>query len=95
MRLWHNPHADAWRCFAAWRFILRSGKTAAGKGRFIGIDAGKRKRDAAFVTRSGKVKTDAYGDVEQVEKTDFAKGGATAEGLAKLYKKLPPADKTT
>jgi transposase len=63
------------------------------KGRYVGIDLGKRTWEMAIVTRTGKFKVNAQGDMEPEEKTAFFKGTTSAEGRVKLYGKLEAGDK--
>jgi hypothetical protein len=52
---------------------------AGEQGRYGGIDPGKRTRETAIITRTGKFKVTAQGDQEPEEKTVFFKGTAAAE----------------
>ncbi|MDR0637409.1 MAG: hypothetical protein LBG27_00645, partial [Spirochaetaceae bacterium] len=72
-------------------FIVRSGNTAVEKGRYAGIDLGKRTRETAVITRTGKA--DALGDLEPEEKRVFYQGKTPPEGRLKLYGKLKTGDK--
>jgi transposase len=63
------------------------------KGRYVGIDLGKRTWEMAIITRSGKFKVNEQGDAEPEEKTARYKGVTTAEGRIKLYKLLRAGDK--
>jgi hypothetical protein len=63
------------------------------KGRYAGIDLGKRAWEMAIITRSGKFKTNEQGDREPEEKTTRYKGATTGEGRVKLYKLLKAGDK--
>jgi hypothetical protein len=63
------------------------------KGRYAGIDLGKRTREMAVITRNGKFKVNAQGDAELEEKTARYSGPATAEGRLKRYKLLEAGDK--
>jgi hypothetical protein len=63
------------------------------KGRYAGIDLGKRAWEMAIISRSGKFKTNEQGDREPEEKTTWYKGATTGEGRVKLYKLLKAGDK--
>ncbi|MDR1248250.1 MAG: IS110 family transposase [Treponema sp.] len=63
------------------------------KGRYVGIDLGKRTWEMAVITRSGKFKVNEQGDAEPEEKTARYHGTTTAEGRVKLYGKLEAGDK--
>jgi hypothetical protein len=63
------------------------------KGRYVGIDLGKRTWEMAIITRSGKFKTNEQGDAEPEEKTTRYSGRTTAEGRLQLYGKLEAGDK--
>jgi transposase len=63
------------------------------KGRYVGIDLGKRTWEMAIVTRTGKFKVNMQGDREPEEKTARYKGSTNAEGRVKLYGKLEAGDK--
>ncbi|MDR1231674.1 MAG: hypothetical protein LBK61_09765, partial [Spirochaetaceae bacterium] len=63
------------------------------KGRYVGIDLGKRTWEMAVVTRSGKFKVNGQGDAEPEEKVTRFSGRTTAEGRLKLYEKLKAGDK--
>ncbi|MDR0399631.1 MAG: hypothetical protein LBH51_01640, partial [Treponema sp.] len=58
------------------------------KGRYVGIDLGKRTWETAVISRNGKFKRNEQGDAEVEEKTKRYKGATTAEGRLKLYEKL-------
>jgi hypothetical protein len=60
--------------------------------RYVGIDPGKRTREMAVISRSGKLKRNEQGDAEVEEKTKRYKGAAAAEGRLKLYEKLEAGD---
>jgi hypothetical protein len=59
------------------------------KGRYVGIDLGKRTWEMAVITRTGKLRRDG-GPVEKV--TRFHER-TTAEGRLRLYAKLEAGDK--
>jgi transposase len=63
------------------------------KGRYVGLDLGKRTWEMAIISRTGKVRTTAQGDAEPEEKTTFYKGKTTVEGRLALYGKLRAGDK--
>jgi transposase len=63
------------------------------KGRYVGIDIGKRTWEMAIITRTGKFRTNEQGDVEPEEKTTRYSGRTSAEGRVKLYGKLEAGDK--
>jgi transposase len=63
------------------------------KGRYVGIDLGKRTWEMAIITRSGKIKVNEQGDGEPEEKTSRYHGKTTAEGRVQLYEKLEKGDK--
>jgi transposase len=63
------------------------------KGRYIGIDLGKRSWEMAIITRSGKFRVNEQGDAEPEEKTTRYSGRTTAEGRLQLYGKLEAGDK--
>jgi hypothetical protein len=66
---------------------------AVAKGRYAGIDLGKRTWEMAIITRSGKFKVNRQGDAEPEEKVARFSGPAMAEGRLKLYEKLEAGDK--
>jgi hypothetical protein len=63
------------------------------KGRYVGIDLGKRTWEMAIITRSGKFRANKQGDMEPEETTTFYKGSTAAAGRVKLYGKLGGGDK--
>jgi transposase len=63
------------------------------KGRYVGIDLGKRTREMAIATRNGKFKVNGQGDAEPEEKVTRFSGRTAAEGRLKLYEKLEAGDK--
>jgi hypothetical protein len=66
---------------------------AVQKGRYAGIDLGKRTWEMAIITRNGKFKTNEQGDAEPEEKVTRFSGRTAAEGRLKLYEKLEARDK--
>jgi predicted NBD/HSP70 family sugar kinase len=58
------------------------------KGRYVGIDLGKKTWEMALITRSGKFRKNEQGDAEPEEKVTRYHGATAAEGRVKLYGKL-------
>jgi hypothetical protein len=53
---------------------------AVEKGRYAGIDLGKRTLETAVITRTGKYTVNTPEDAEPEERARFFKGETTAEG---------------